>query len=97
MAAVVDQTLKEEVAAGLSSDTWIDEFRERVVRSKLELYELLDQIKREGKRGPLVLVPVIDKRSRTAVSSLSLHFGFRSFGLLSAFGLLVSDLLLTPV
>lgn len=41
----VQQILKEEIAVGLTSETWISEFRERVVRSKLELYELLALLK----------------------------------------------------
>jgi len=46
----VDQMLQEETAAGLTSDSWINEFRERVVRSKLELYELLARLKRDHAR-----------------------------------------------
>ncbi|MGK7873258.1 MAG: class I SAM-dependent methyltransferase [Xenococcaceae cyanobacterium] len=44
----VEQMLQEEVAAGMTSDAWIGEFRHRVVRSKLELYELLARLKREN-------------------------------------------------
>lgn len=40
----VDGLLREEIAAGLASGSWIDGFRERVVRSKLELYELLTRL-----------------------------------------------------
>jgi len=43
----VDRLLEEEVSAGLTSETWIEDFRERVVRSKVELYELLARLKRE--------------------------------------------------
>ncbi len=46
----VKQILDEEAAAGLTGDTWISEFRERVLRSKLELYELLARLKRDGAR-----------------------------------------------
>lgn len=43
----VARTLQEEEAEGLTSDAWIGEFRERVVRSKLELYELINRLKRD--------------------------------------------------
>lgn len=72
IAAVVDQTLKDEIAAGLNSDAWINEFRERVVRSKLELYELLDQIKREGKRLYGISAP---SRASTLINYVGLDDG----------------------
>ncbi len=68
----VDQILKGEVAAGLNSDTWIGKFRERVVRSKLELYELLDQIKREGKRVYGISAP---SRASTLINYVGLDDG----------------------
>jgi len=46
----IEQILQEEAAVGLISDAWIPRFRERVVRSKLDLYELLARLKREGAR-----------------------------------------------
>ncbi len=70
--AVVDQILKEEVAAGLNSDAWIYKFRDRVVRSKLELYELLDQIKREGKRLYGISAP---SRASTLINYVGLDDG----------------------
>lgn len=41
----VDQLLREEVAAGIAGDGWIERFRERVVRSKVQFYELLGRLK----------------------------------------------------
>ncbi|HEY9405256.1 MAG TPA: class I SAM-dependent methyltransferase [Pyrinomonadaceae bacterium] len=43
----VAQILRDEAAQGLNSDTWIGEFRGRVTKSKLELYELISSLKRE--------------------------------------------------
>ncbi|MDA2918680.1 class I SAM-dependent methyltransferase [Desulfobacterota bacterium AH_259_B03_O07] len=43
----VDGILREETVAGLTSDAWIGEFRERVVRSKIGLYKLVARLKRE--------------------------------------------------
>jgi len=48
--ASVARLLREEEEVGLTSTTWIAELRERVVCSKLGLYELLTQLKRERKR-----------------------------------------------
>jgi len=72
IAAVVDQILKEEIAAGLCGETWIHEFRERVVRSKLELYELLDQIKRGGRRLYGISAP---SRASTLINYVGLDDG----------------------
>ena len=47
--ASVEATLEEERKAGLTGDSWIAPFRERVLRSKLGLYELLSKIKQEKK------------------------------------------------
>jgi len=44
----VGESLGEEGKAGLASDRWIGEFRERVVRSKLELYALLARLNHSG-------------------------------------------------
>ncbi len=43
----VEQLLAEERSAGLASEAWIGEFRRRVVRSKLELYDLLATLARD--------------------------------------------------
>jgi SAM-dependent methyltransferase len=44
----VPALLEEEKQAGLLSKRWIQPFRERVLHSKLALYELLAQLKRAG-------------------------------------------------
>jgi SAM-dependent methyltransferase len=46
----VARILREEAAAGLADESWIAGFRDRVTRSKLELYELLARIRRDGAR-----------------------------------------------
>lgn len=46
----VGKILTEEVAAGLNSDRWVQDFRKRVLHSKLELYELLARLNRQGAR-----------------------------------------------
>jgi len=48
--ASVERILGEETAAGLAGPGWIDGFRERVRRSKLELYALIEPLKRAGAR-----------------------------------------------
>jgi len=46
----VGALLDDELKAGIISDLWIDGFRNRVVRSKLELYELLARLRKDGAR-----------------------------------------------
>lgn len=46
----IEHLLAEEAAVGLIGEAWIERFRERVVRSKLDLYELLARLRREGAR-----------------------------------------------
>ncbi len=46
--ASVERLLAEEAASGLTSGVWIEEFRRRVTRSKLQLYELLAKLKASG-------------------------------------------------
>jgi hypothetical protein len=72
IAPVVSQILQEEIGVGLNSDTWINEFRERVVHSKLELYELLSQIKREGRRIYGISAP---SRASTLINYVGLDDG----------------------
>ena len=69
---MVNQILQEEIGVGLNSDTWINEFRERVVHSKLELYELLSQIKREGRRIYGISAP---SRASTLINYVGLDDG----------------------
>ena len=72
IAPVVNEILQEEIGVGLNSDTWINEFRERVVDSKLELYELLAQIKREGRRIYGISAP---SRASTLINYVGLDDG----------------------
>jgi hypothetical protein len=72
IASVVNQILQEETGVGLNSDAWINEFRERVVHSKLELYELLSQIKREGRRIYGISAP---SRASTLINYVGLDDG----------------------
>jgi len=65
----VNKILQEESAAGLDSDAWIRDFGERVVRSKLELYELLARLKREGARVYSIGAP---SRASTLVNYVGL-------------------------
>jgi SAM-dependent methyltransferase len=44
----VERLLAEESASGLTSGAWIEEFRRRITRSKLRLYELLAKLKAGG-------------------------------------------------
>jgi C-methyltransferase C-terminal domain/Methyltransferase domain/Putative zinc binding domain len=44
----VNACLSDERVAGLAGDKWMGDFRERVVRSKLDLYEMLARLKRTG-------------------------------------------------
>jgi hypothetical protein len=46
----VEQLLREEAAAGLADESWVPGFRERVMQSKLDLYELLGPLKDAGAR-----------------------------------------------
>ncbi|MCM8811690.1 MAG: adenylyl-sulfate kinase [Candidatus Omnitrophica bacterium] len=44
----VESLLKEEQQAGLTGPSWIPSFRRRVIESKLKLYDLLYDLKRQG-------------------------------------------------
>jgi hypothetical protein len=48
--ASVAATLQAEAAAGFAAHSWIPAFRDRVLQSKLELYEMLAQLKRGNAR-----------------------------------------------
>jgi hypothetical protein len=48
--ASVASTLRAEREAGFASHAWVPAFRKRVLQSKLELYEMLSQIKRRHAR-----------------------------------------------
>jgi len=47
----VESLLREEVVAGIVGDAWIGEFRERVVRSKLQFYQLVSRLGGGGLYG----------------------------------------------
>jgi SAM-dependent methyltransferase len=46
----VEGILREEASLGLADESWVPGFRDRVSRSKLDLYELLHEVKRDGSR-----------------------------------------------
>jgi hypothetical protein len=48
--ASIQKLLDEESQSGITDESWIPDFHRRVVRSKLELYEQLARISREGGR-----------------------------------------------
>ncbi|MCA1565448.1 MAG: class I SAM-dependent methyltransferase [Acidobacteria bacterium] len=68
----VARILREEAAQGLTSDTWISEFRGRVTKSKLELYELISSLKRE--RMPIYGIGA-PSRASTLVTYVGLDDG----------------------
>jgi len=68
----VGALLNDERKAGITSDSWIDGFRNRVVRSKLELYELLAGLKRDGTRIYGIGAP---SRASTLINYLGLDDG----------------------
>jgi len=68
----VARILQEEAAEGLTSDAWIGEFRERVTRSKLELYELVNHLKRD--RQPIYGIGA-PSRASTLVNYVGLDDG----------------------
>lgn len=69
--SVADQ-LKAEEAAGLTGTRWIETFRKRVLASKLELYELLAKLKRDGKTVYAISAP---SRASTLVNYVGLDDG----------------------
>lgn len=68
----VNDLLKVEREQGLESSSWIPAFRERVLRSKLELYEMLSRLKKEGARIYGVGAP---SRASTLVNYVGLDDG----------------------
>ena len=68
----VDALLEEEQAAGLADESWVRGFRERVTRSKLELYELLAGLKADGARVYGIGAP---SRASTLVNYVGLDDG----------------------
>ena len=70
--ASVAAMLKEEEEAGLQGDAWVKPFRDRVLHSKLALYELLTKIKSSGKRIYAISAP---SRASTLVNYVGLDDG----------------------
>ena len=68
----LEEILEEEVASGLTSDSWIAPFQNGVTASKLALYELLAPIKRMGGRIYGIGAPA---RSTTLINYLGLDDG----------------------
>lgn len=68
----VDALLKEEDAAGLTSTAWIKPFADGVLKSKLELYRLLVDIKAQGKQVYAISAP---SRASTLVNYVGLDDG----------------------
>lgn len=66
----VDQMLQEEKENGLISDSWIEQFRKRVVDSKLDLYRLLAEIK-QTEHGPIYGIGA-PSRASTLINYLGL-------------------------
>lgn len=64
--------LDKERKAGIVSDLWINGFRDRVVRSKLELYELLARLKKDGARIYGIGAP---SRASTLINHVGLDDG----------------------
>ena len=70
--ATVDQLLQEEATLGLANGAWINEFRQRVVESKLALYDTLIRLKRAGARVYGIGAP---SRASTLITYLGLDDG----------------------
>lgn len=68
----VAKVLEEETKAGLTTDSWIQSFRKRVIDSKLALHALLAPIKGEGKSIYGIGAPA---RSTTLISYVGLDDG----------------------
>lgn len=68
----VEALLAEETAAGLDGSGWIDSFRERVLRSKLDLHAMLRGIVAEGKMVYGISAP---SRASTLVNYVGLDDG----------------------
>jgi len=68
----VGKLLEEERSAGLADESWVPGFRERVLRSKLDLYRLLAQLKSNGERIYGIGAP---SRASTLVTYVGLDDG----------------------
>ncbi len=72
----VEKILNEERLAGLTSADWIGDFRDRVLQSKLKLYELLAQLKRDGARIYGIGAP---SRASTLIAYVGLDDGILDY------------------
>jgi SAM-dependent methyltransferase len=72
----VAELLEEEMSAGLTDESWVDAFRERVTQSKLDLYRLLAEIKGSGGRIYGIGAP---SRASTLVNYVGLDDGIVSY------------------
>jgi SAM-dependent methyltransferase len=72
----VAELLEEEVSAGLTDESWVDAFRERVTQSKLDLYRLLAEIKGSGGRIYGIGAP---SRASTLVNYVGLDDGIVNY------------------
>lgn len=68
----VEALLREEAAAGLDGTSWIAPFREKVLRSKLDLHALLRDVIAEGKKVYAISAP---SRASTLVNYVGLDDG----------------------
>lgn len=68
----VEALLKEEEKAGLTGTSWIQKFRDGVLRSKLELYRLIADIKAKGQMIYAISAP---SRASTLVNYVGLDDG----------------------
>jgi hypothetical protein len=68
----VELMMSEERGAGLADDSWVPGFRERVMRSKLDLYELLAPLREAGARIYGIGAP---SRASTLVNYVGLDDG----------------------
>jgi SAM-dependent methyltransferase len=72
----VAELLEEEMSAGLTDESWVDAFRERVTQSKLDLYRLLAEIKGSGGRIYGIGAP---SRASTLVNYVGLDDGIVNY------------------
>jgi SAM-dependent methyltransferase len=74
--ASVDEILAQEEKAGLNGTSWIKPFREGIVKSKVELYRLLADIR---SNGPLVYGISAPSRASTLVNYVGLDDGLMPY------------------
>ena len=70
----IARILREEAAAGLAGNTWIPDFRSKVLQSKLDLYRLLADVK-GGKDAPRIFGVGAPSRASTLINYVGLDDG----------------------